>query len=188
MHKNLVVIVFTIFLTGCVSIPSTEELDEDINTLSNEIKEVTTTVESYSGGALYLLAKVRLETLESTKVMLEQKKKGLNRFISISYSIDGKKYVPPPNKDELLHDLENDLSELNTSLIEAELESTKYGSGLSGMLSLTEAATLRNSKVLLQQQIYLLKHDIPSYAIYSNDETYEQSDFQPTPGEDIDKF
>lgn len=73
------------------------------------------------------MSNLRLEALQYTRTMLEQKKSGLKRYIPVSYSIDGKKYSPPENKQELLQDLEKDIKDLKNDLIEAEKESEQYG-------------------------------------------------------------
>ena len=134
------------------------------------------------------MANVRLETLKTTKSMLEQKKIGYRRFIPLSYSIDGKVYNSPENKDKLLQELEDDLENLQHDLSIAEEESAKYGGGLLGVLSLTKFVTVENSIAFLNQKRLLLKHDIPYYDIVPSPSTSREPDFKPTPGDDINKF
>lgn len=189
MGRYFNVIVLTIFIfAGCSNIPSTEEIDKDITILDTEINEAKGTVQEYSGGLLAVLANVRLETLKATKTMLEQKKKGYQRFIPLSYTIDGKKYSPPANKNDILKALNNDLKILQGDLSKAEKESAQYGGGLLGVLSLTQVATVKNSLAFLEQRRLLLKHDIPYYSIIPNVSESSEPDFKPTPGKDIDKF
>jgi hypothetical protein len=177
-----------LFLSGCSNIPDTQEIVADLDLLDKEIKEATSTAQDYSGGLITILIKVRIETLKSTKEMLEQKKTGLNRFIPISYSVDGKKYIPPENKNDLLKDLEKDLKNLKDDLAEAEKESAKYSGGLLALMSLTQASTVKNSMALLEQRRLLLKHDIPCYSMLPSTEKNKELEFKPTPGKDIDKF
>jgi hypothetical protein len=131
---------------------------------------------------------VRLETIQSTKAMLEQKKTGLKRYIPISYAIDGKKYSQPENKNDLLEELERDIESLKNDLAKAEKESKQYSGGLLGVISLTQVATIKNSIVLLDQKRLLLKHDIPYYSIIPTASKSNEPSFNPTPGKDIDKF
>jgi len=175
------------FVTGCSNIPSTEEIDNDIALLDNEIKEATATVQNYSGGLLSVLASVRLETLKTTKAMLVQKKTGLKRYITVSYSVDGKKYSPPKNKKDLLKELEQDIENLKSDLAKAQKESDQYG-GLLGVLSLTQVATIKNSIAFLEQRRLLLKHDIPYYSFLPATSNSNEPTFKATPGKDIDKF
>jgi len=182
------VAVLVIFISACTNIPSSEDIEKDIATLEQNIKEANENVESYSGGLLLMLSKLRLETFKSTKAMLEQKKSGFNRFIPISYTIDGKKYSPPQNKQELLTEIDKDLNDLKKNLQLAEKESKRYGRGLLGVLSLTKVATEQNSIAFLNQRRILLKHDIPYYSILPQAHEKSGSGFKATPGKDIDKF
>lgn len=184
---SILFIVICLF-AGCTNVPSSEEIKTDIALLDKDIEATSRTVQNYSGGLLAILANVRLETLKSTKSMLEQKKSGIKRFIPVSYSVDGKKYSPPENKHELLQNLEKDLKDLRFDLSEAEAESAQYGGGLLGVLSLTKVATVKNSIAFLNQRRLLLKHDIPYYTILPDINKADEPDFKSTPGEDIDKF
>jgi len=177
-----------LLLAGCSNIPSTEEIDGDIGLLDKQIKEAIATVQNYSGGLLATLANLRLEALQSTKAMLEQKKTGLKRYIHVSYSVDGKKYSPPENKNDLLEELEQDIENLKNDLAKAEKESDQYGGGLLGVLSLTQVATIKNSIAFLEQRRLLLKHDIPYYSIIPATSKSNEPGFKPTPGKDVDKF
>lgn len=189
MSKNVTIILLSVFLVfGCSKVPSTEEIDSDLKTIETEINDAQKTVEEYSGGLLAILANVRLQTLKTTKSMLAQKQNGFCRYIPLSYSIDGKKYTPPENKDVLLQELNDDLKDLQRDLSKAEVESAKYGGGLLGVLSLTQVATVENSIAFLNQRRLLLKHDIPYYDIVPAPSGNREPAFKQTPGEDIDKF
>lgn len=189
MSKYVTIILLSVFLLyGCSNVPSTEEIDGDLKTVETEIKDAQETVQEYSGGLLAILANVRLQTLKTTRSMLEQKKSGFRRYIPLSYSIDGKGYTPPEDKDALLQELNDDLKGLQQDLSKAKEESSKYGGGLLGVLSLTQVATVENSIAFLNQRRLLLKHDIPYYDIVPAPSTNGEPDFKPTPGEDINKF
>ena len=189
MVKYFSILVFgVILLASCSNVPSTEEIDGDIDLLNKEIKEATATVKDYSGGLIGILANVRLETLQSTKAMLVQKKTGLTRYIPVSYSIDGKIYSPPENKNELIEELGQDIESLQKDLAKAEKESKQYSGGLLGVISLTQVVTVKNSIAFLEQRRLLLKHDIPYYSIIPTASKSNEPSFKPTPGNDVDKF
>jgi len=189
MVKKMTIILLSVFLfSGCSNVPSTEQIDDDLKTVETEIKDAQETVQEYSGGLLAVLANVRLQTLKTTKSMLEQKRNGFRRYIPLSYTIDGKEYTPPENKDVLIQELNDELKELQRDLSNVEEESAKYGGGLLGVLSLTQVATVKNSIAFLNQRRLLLKHDIPYYDIIPAPATNGEPDFEPTPGEDINKF
>lgn len=189
MKKMLNIIFLSLFIvSGCFSIPSTEEINEDIKSLDVKIKATHEAVKQYSGGLLAILANVRLETLKATRTMLEQKENGLKRYIPLKYSIDGKEYSPPVNKEELLQEINNDLEKLQKDLSKAEIESANYEGGLLGVLSFTQVATIKNSLAFLNQRQLLLKHDIPYYSVAITHTGDKEPGFKTTPGEDINKF
>ncbi len=192
MEKNIKITLLIGFiilslLSGCTNVPSTSDLESDIASVEKEIDDAQKSVSEYQGGLLSNLASLRLETLLVTKTMLEQKKSGLKRFVPMSYTVDGKRYVPPSNKQQLLQDTEKDIAKLRKQLEETEMERQGYTGGLLEVLSLTNTATVKNSIAFLEQRMLLLKHDIPFYSLLSklND---TDIGFVPTPGEDVDKF
>ena len=174
-------------LSACNKIPSTSELESDIASVEIKINDARKSVSEYQGGLLSILASFRLETLLVTKAMLEQKKSGLKRFIPVSYTVDGKGYMPPSNKQQLLQDIEKDITKLRKQLEEAEMESQGYSGGLLGVLSLTNTVTVKVSIAFLEQRMLLLKHDVPYYA-HLAERNEDGIDFVPTPGKDVDKF
>ncbi len=177
-----------ILLSGCSDIPSSENLDNDINLLDKEINEVKITSQKYSGGLILSLIKVRLETLQSTKAMLEQKSKGFNRYIPVSYSIDGEEYSPPSNKNILLKQLEQDMQKLKNDLAKVEKENSHYSGGLIKITLMMQATTVKNSIAFLEQKKLLLKYDIPYYSILPSATKNSDPEFKKTPGRDIDKL
>jgi hypothetical protein len=188
--KSLLAMIFVslFILSSCSNIPSAEEINGDIKSLDIKIKAANEAAKQYSGGLLAILTNIRLETLKVTKTMLEQKGNGFKRYISLEYSIDGKKYSSPVNKKKLLQELKNDLEKLQEELSKAEMESSKYEGGLLGVLSFTQVATVKNSLAFLNQRRLLLKHDIPYYGIVPTPTGNGEPAFKPTPGEDINKF
>lgn len=183
-------IVLSVFVAGCTNPPSTSEIDADIEELNAKITEAADDLSKFDGGALAVLAKLRLETIKSTKDMIEQKKIGINRFIKIAYTVDGEKYSVPENKVELLKGIDEDLKALHIDRDKAEHEALMYGGGLLGALALMNLYTVKNSIAFLDQKRLLLKHDIPSYAILPEKEREDEgkSGFKATPGRDVDKF
>jgi hypothetical protein len=183
----LIVLMILSLIPACTDVPSTSVLESDITGIESEINDARKSVSEYQGGLLSILASSRLETLLVTKAMLEQKKTGFKRFISMSYTVDGKGYIPPSNKLQLLQDMKNDISKLRKQLEEAELENRNYSGGLLGVLSLTNTVAVKVSMAFLEQKMLLLKHDVPYYFLLA-DLKDKGVDFVPTPGEDVDKF
>lgn len=174
---------------NCGQVPSTEELDKDIEGLNKQIKITDEDINKYSGGLLKTLLEIKKETLLNTKLMLEQKRGGIKRFIHINSTIDGKKYLPPDNKDDLLKKIQNEINLVQKDIAQARKESNKYSGGLIKGLIEVKAATLENSLAFITQRELLLKHDIPFYSIIPKSEAGgKDKKFKATPGEDIEKF
>lgn len=186
-------IIFGVLIIGCFScsgnIPSTEELDTDITELAKQIELAQKDAGKYESGLIKVLSDLRKEILNNTKVMLEQKKSGIKRFISLNYTIDGKKYKPPPNKAELLKEIEDELTEQDQKKKKMQNESDKYIGGLiKGMIEI-QLATVKNTIAMLEQKHLALKHDMPLYAFSQpSGDAKEKEEFKPTPGKDIDKL
>lgn len=186
---------FTIFifvtltlLFGCTEVTSTDVLDADIVQLDEVISEAKAKATSYSGGLLASLTNVRLEALQSTRAILDQKRTGLNRFIPVAYNVDGNAYRPPENKEELQKELRKEIDELYSDLAEAKIAVAIYDGGLLGVLASTKVATIENSIAFVRQKHLLLQHDIPYYALVPTLPQDGAAEFKATPGTDIEKF
>lgn len=188
-YKALLSLIFTLVLLSCGNIPSTKNLDNDIAELNKKIEETDNEAEKYADGLLKILIDVKKGVLTNTKVMLEQKRSGIKRFIPLTYKIDGKKYVPPSNKNELLDSIQEDLDSLKKKAKKLRNESAQYTGGLLKIMIETQLATTNNSITALEQKKLFLKHDIPLYAIIHTSESIKhEPEFKETPGADIDKF
>jgi len=189
LAKAILILFLLITLGSCGNVPSTEDLDKDIAELTKEIKVTENEVNKYSGGLLKILLEIRKEILINTQLMLEQKRSGLKRFIHINYNIDGNKYLPPENKNDLLKNIQDEMKLLQNDISKARKESNRYSGGLIKVLIEIRAATLENSLAFVSQRELLLKYDIPFYSIIpksGNDGKGQK--FKATPGEDIEKF
>jgi hypothetical protein len=187
--KPILIFFFLFTLGSCGNIPSTEELDKDIAELAKDIKFTENEVNKYSGGLLKVLFEIRKEILTNTKLMLEQKRSGLKRFININYNVDGQKYMPPDNKDNLLKEIQIEINLVQNDIVKAKNESNRYSGGLIKGLIDIKAATLENSLAFITQREILLKYDIPFYSIIPKSDTGgKDKKFKATPGEDIEKF
>ena len=178
-----------ITLLSCSNVPSTGDLDRDIEGLNKQIKITENEANRYSGGLLKILIDLRKDILTNTKLMLEQKRSGLNRFIHINYTIDGKKYFPPNDKNELLKNIHDNITNYQKDIVKARKEGNRYSGGVIKVLIDVKAATLENSLAFLKQRELLLKYDIPFYSVIPKSEPGgETKQFKSTPGKDVEKF
>jgi hypothetical protein len=178
-----------IFCYSCGDIPSTDELDKDIQILETQIQSAKENSEQYSGGLIKVLIDMRTEILRNTKAMLDQKKSGIKRFINMKYTIDGRGYDPPKNKDELLTSLQEDINSNQAKKEEVRKQSERYAGGLFKVMLESQMATIDASIATLEQRKLFLKYDIPLYAMMPDKGlTDKESEFKATPGEDMDKL
>lgn len=180
-------LIAALVLSGCMKYPSAKDLEADIYRIDQQLIEAKQEKEKYGDGLLSILISLRIETLLNTRAMLQQKATGINRFIPLTYSINGELYTPPDNKSMLIAEIDEDLTKLRSDHDAAIAESEKYSGGLLQVLSLTKATTTENTIVMLEQRKMLLMHDIPTYTILGLKDTNETG-YKATPGEDIDKF
>lgn len=189
MSKALLITLLLFTLGSCGNVPTTDELDKDIAELTKAIKATENEVKKYSEGLLKTLLELNKDILTNTKLMLEQKRSGFKRFIPIKYNIDGKKYLPPNNKEDLLKTIQDEIINVQNDIAKARKESDRYSGGLIKVLAEVKAATLENSLAFITQRELLLKYDIPFYAIVPQSDAAEKDKkFKATPGHDIDKF
>jgi len=187
---NVISVMFLLItLASCSNIPSTEDIDNDIAELNKEINVTKNEINKYSGGLLVILLELKKEILTNTKLMLEQKRSGLKRFIHINYNIDGKKYSPPDNKNDLLKNIQGEMISIQNDIVKARKESNRYSGGVLKVLIEVKAATLDNSLAFIKQKELLLKYDIPFYSTIPKSHSIgKEQKFKDTPGEDTDKF
>ena len=183
-----IILIATLLLSGCYEYPSTKEIDADILVLEKDIESAKANSEKYDGGLLAILANIQIETLAVTKAMLEQKRKGIYRYIPIKYTVEGREYSPPANKKTTLEELNKDIDDVKAELLRAEVESELYEGRLLRMLSLAQVAIERNTLASLNQRRLLLKYDIPYFNNAPSASSDSDTEFKPTPGEDISKF
>jgi hypothetical protein len=174
---------------SCNKPPATEELDADITALNHELNNAETKSKQYSGGLIKILIDIKKGILTNSKLMLEQKRSGLKRFININYTVNGEKYLPPQHKEELLKNIQDEIKNINSEISKVQRESDRYAGGLIKVMLEVRIATLGNSLAFIKQKELLMKYDIPFYSVipkYDGEERKKQ--FKTTPGKDIDKF
>jgi hypothetical protein len=153
------------FLLGCSQPQSTAEIDKDIATIDENIKKDTEDYNKF-GGLVKSLIAIRLNVNKNTKAMLEQKKTGLNRFININYTVDGKPYKYTEDVSRMLKDLENQITQEERNLIIYENELQRSG-GLVQAINVMKVASQKNTIVMLNQKMLFVKYGIPLYEISS---------------------
>ena len=149
--------------------PSSAEVDRDLNSIRSEIAQTRAEIARYSGGMFLLQAQLRLQTLENTEAMLEQKRLSFLRGLKLSY----RETTPRIQTDADIARLRDDLAKANAEIVDAEAEAARYAGGMIQSVAVLRAATGRMSAALIEQQIVLSRYGIPLPAFIT--------DRQPSP-------
>jgi subtilase family serine protease/DNA-directed RNA polymerase subunit RPC12/RpoP len=144
------------------------EIEKDILNIKQMILESKKDKISVQGGILGALYQVRIDILTNTLLLLEQRKISTDYSILINYSIDGKKYVPPDNKNELKNELSGEIDKLSKDCENIQDQMKQYTGGLILTTMAAELAMKKNNRALLEQKLVMLKYDIPYYHILDN--------------------
>lgn len=149
-------------IVGCKPV-SMEEISMDRGIVQKQIAQSEKESFSYEGSAAGALLKLRLETLKHTDDMLAQKMTGINRFININYSIDGKSYLRPTNYEEQLKSIDADTKLIQQKIDNLQKESQQYNGGiLQGML-LMQIETQKLTLAMLDQKRLGILYEFPVY-------------------------
>lgn len=184
---RVVLIAIVLFLAACHSPIATDKLDADIALLDQQISKAQADVDQYGNSLIGVTAALRLQAMKQTRAMLDQKRTGYHRFVEIRYTVDGKAYLPPADKDRVLGEIQQELDQADANIAEASADAARFSGGLLGAVAKMKVASLQNTRVFLDQRRLLLKYDIPAYN-YLKGSVNERSDFVPTPGKDSDKL
>jgi hypothetical protein len=96
--------------------------------------------------------------------MLEQRLAAGNYGVKISYKVDGKEYIPPANKGEIIKNLESEALQVSQELANAKKEADKYSGGLVQAMALSTVATIQQQLAMLDMKRCALIYDIPLFA------------------------
>lgn len=183
-------IVLTLFfIQGCGKIPSTKELDDDIKILNTQLEKAVKESNQYAGGLIKTLIDLRIQILNNSKAMLEQKKRGLNRFVRIKYTVDGKIYKRSADYEKEIEGITKEIEEISAKIEEIQDESDRYTGGLIKAMLESNIATTKNTIAFLEQKKLSLKYEIPIYLAPSFTEREEiESTRKPMEGSDLDNL
>lgn len=178
----------TVFVCSCTQPPNTQDIDKDILSMTAELTATKAEYDKYVGGVVKSLIALRLEILNNTLAMLKQKKTGINRFINVNFTIDGKAYLPPANKEEQIKKIDEDIIVQENELVKAMADNEQYGGGLIKAMIIMRIESIRNIISNLEAKKLYLKHDIPNFISKSDGKDASAPEFKTTPGSDSDKL
>jgi hypothetical protein len=155
--------------------PDTASLDNDLVLVKAQIKDARLQDEKFSGGVIKALIQLRLNTLQQTEALLEQKKTAFLRRVWIHYTVDGHPIAAASNAD--LDAISADIKKAEEKLELSTLKAEQYSGGLIQGLALVTAETERMSIAQLRLKFYSAKYGLP---IFSG--TVEQKQEPSAPG------
>jgi hypothetical protein len=183
MYRLLVILLLTVVAGLLVLLvlevfdpsPDTASLDNDLVLVKAQIKDARLQDEKFSGGVIKALIQLRLNTLQQTEALLEQKKTAFLRRVWIHYTVDGHPIAAASNAD--LDAISADIKKAEEKLELSTLKAEQYSGGLIQGLALVTAETERMSIAQLRLKFYSAKYGLP---IFSG--TVEQKQEPSAPG------
>jgi len=155
---------FLIILTLCfVSFGYGQTIKEDLDQINKQIKEAEIESAKYAGGLIKTLIESRIQILNYTKVMLEQRITAKDNNITLTYTIDGITFRSPENKDVLLSEIEREAMQALKEKESLKAEADKYSGGLIRATKLSTAAMKEQQLAILELKRISLLYDIPIF-------------------------
>jgi hypothetical protein len=144
-----------------VPVPTTEELDSDLDQVRNQIKQASMESEKYASGLLKSFIELRRETLQNTQAMLEQKKTSLVRRINLDFLINGRELHPAT--DEELHDISDEIRDAEQKLAQSQKNAAQYAGGLVQAMAMMTVETDQLALSQLRLKYYAAKYGLPTF-------------------------
>ena len=95
--------------------------------------------------------------------MLDQRAKSWTFGIGITYTGDGKPFVPPENADAQLTEVVSEIEALDEKIASEERDASRYSGGLILAMKQSGIATMGQTRAMLQQKRLSLKYALPQY-------------------------
>jgi flagellar biosynthesis/type III secretory pathway chaperone len=158
-----VIVLQTILLIWflATSIPTTPELDADLDQVRDQIKQASIESDKYAPSAMKSLLEVRKQTLLNTEAMLSQKRASIIRRISLSFEIDGTQLHPAGEKE--LNDIKEEIGQAEKKLAQSVKNASQYTGGLVQAMALMTVGTNELAISQLRLKFYSAKYGLPLF-------------------------
>lgn len=183
MKKTIIILSLFLLIISCTVAQEfdPQPLQNEIAGLEQQIKEARTKSEKYAGGLIKALLDSRIQILEHTKAMLEQRLAAGNYRVKINYTIKGKEYIPPTNKDEILKNLESEAMRVVQEMEMVQKEADQYSGGLIRATKLSTVAMHQQQLAMLDMKRCALIYNIPLFTFEGVSTTPARSITAPSP-------
>jgi len=160
-----------------VPIPTTSDLDADLNQVREEIKQASDDSNTFGPGLLKSLIEIRRQALQNTEAMLSQKKLSILRRINLDFEIDGSQLRPA--SDDALNDIKEKITQAEQKLTDSEKNASQYTGGLVQSMALMTVETDQLALSQLRLKYYSAKYGLPVFFPQGDTATKQQ---QPAAG------
>jgi hypothetical protein len=137
---------------------STTDIDKSLGDLGLTLKQAESEQSLYSGGLIKGLIALRIETINDTIAMLEEKRQSLLHRVCLNYEIAGTA-AKPASPDELQH-IQQDQTDTEKEIQRARGEDAMYSGGLIKGLIAMRIATEQETLAELNQHYLLAKYGL----------------------------
>jgi hypothetical protein len=158
--KKILSIIFILYL---VSFSYGQTIQEDLDQINKQIKEAEVESAKYAGGLIKTLIESRIQILNYTKAMLEQRIAAKDYNVVLNYTLDGKAFHSPENKDEMLNEIEREAIQALKEKESLKAEADKYSGGLIRATKLSTVAMKDQQLALLELKRISLLYEIPIF-------------------------
>jgi len=165
MRRTITILFPLLFLITCAVAQEfdPQPLQNEIAGLEQQLKEAKAESVKYTGGLIKTLIDSRIQILEHTKTMLEQRLAAGNYRLKINYTVNGKEYVPVANKDEILKKLESETLRVVQEMELNQKEADQYSGGLIRITKLSIVALNQQQLAMLDMKRCAVIYDIPLF-------------------------
>lgn len=181
MKKVILFLCLSLLFISCAKAQSfdPQPLKNEIAALEQGVVKARAESGQYSGGLIKALLDSRIQIIENTKAMVEQRLAAGNYGVKIIYKVDGKEYIPPTNKAETIKALEGEALQVSQQLANAKKEADKYSGGLVQAMALSTVATIQQQLAMLDMKRCALVYDIPLFALMGGGTNTDMSEKAP---------
>lgn len=158
-----VIMLQTAFLVWLIAnpVPSTEQLDADLNQVRVAIKQASSESEKYGPSAIKAIVEARRQILLNTESMLLQKRTSALRRINLNFEFNGSGLRP--ETDNELNSIKAEIDQAKQKLAVSVKNANQYTGGLVQAMALMSVQTDELTISQLWLKFYSAKYGLPFF-------------------------
>lgn len=143
--------------------PSEDELQSRITEIETRLEKARGESANYESGLIKAMIDLRIQVMEATIDMLQQKMDSFFSFIDLDYTVDGHP-VPPISKQEL-STLRDTIASLEAEIEQERAKAAQYKGGLILSMILAQIETKKVTLASLQMRYLTAQYGIPLFQL-----------------------